>query len=280
MSRLALLVAFGLACHPLLAAQAQQSFVEHGLHERLTQVRNCVISVARVDTADGVARIVATHGTAFHIGTRGFALTAKHVIAGKAKPLAALTMAEAGGWTWTHILSSEMHPSEDVAIVKLQPGACRSGFQLSASVEMASSRYRIYGFPGNATRYETAKGEFPDLVYTEGYIRRRYSASIYPATGSSSPAGASRVSGTAFFELSQIAGTGTSGGPVFDFADPMAVIGIYSAEKHIPQIIATDDKPITQLTSFSYAVRDDAFRDWRPAMLGGRTVLEESRATR
>lgn len=277
MSRLALLVAFGLACHPLLAVQAQQSSSEQGLHDRLAQVRNCVVAVARIDTAGGIARIVATHGTAFHIGTGGYALTAKHVIAGKPKTLVALTMAEAGGWTWTPVIASELHPSEDVAIVKLESGACRSGFPLSSAVELTSSRYRIYAYPGQARRLETAAGEFPDLVYTEGYIRRRYSASVYPSTGSSSPVGAARVDGTAFFELSQVAGPGTSGGPVFGLGDPLAVIGIYSAEKHIPQIINTDDKQIVQLTSVAYAVRDDAFRDWRPAMLGGRTVLEESR---
>lgn len=275
MSRLALVLAFGLACHPLLAAQAQQS-----LPERLAQVRNCVVSVARIETTGGIARIVATHGTAFQIGTRGYALTAKHVIAGKPQPLVALTMAEAGGWTWTRVVASEMHPSEDVAIIKLEAGACRSGFPLSNGVELASSRYRIYAYPGHATRLEAAKGQFPDLVYTEGYIRRRYSASVYPSTGSSSPAGAARIGGTAFFELSQLAGTGSSGGPVFDLADPLTVIGIYSAEKHTPQVITTDDKQIIQVTSVSYAVRDDAFRDWKPAMLGGRTVLEESRLGR
>jgi len=280
MSRLALVLAFGLACHQLLAAPAQQSPSEQGLHERLAQVRNCVVAVARIDTAGGIARIVATHGTAFHIGTGGHALTAKHVIAGKPKGLVALTMEEAGGWTWTPVVASELHPSEDVAIIKLESGACRSGFPLSSAVELASSRYRTYAYPGQATRLEIAKGEFPDLVYTEGYIRRRYSASVYPSTGSSSPAGAARVDGTAFFELSQVAGPGTSGGPVFDLADPLTVIGIYSAEKHVPQFINADGKQIVQLTSVAYAVRDEAFRDWKPAMLGGRTVFEQSRPAR
>jgi len=280
MNKLWTALLFGLACTPVLAASAQESVAEQGLQDRLAQVRHCVVAVARIDAGGGIARIVSTHGTAFLIGNRGFALTAKHVIAGKSKPLAALTMAEASGWTWSNIVASETHPAEDVAILRLDPGSCKSGFQLGSSVVMASSRYRIFGYPSDATRFETASGEFPDLVYTEGYIRRRYSASLSPLLGSSSPAGRSRVAGTSFFELSQIAGTGTSGGPVFDLAEPMTVIGIYSAEKHTPHLIATGDTPITQLTSVSYAVRGDAFRDWKPAMLGGKTVLEESRNTR
>lgn len=279
MNKLCPALLLGLACNPVLAASAQESVAEQGLQDRLAQVRRCVIAVARIDTGGGIARIVSTHGTAFLIGNRGYALTAKHVIAGKSKSLAALTMAEASGWTWSNITASETHPAEDVAILKLDPGSCKSGFQLGSSVQMASSRYRIFGYPSDATRFETASGEFPDLVYTEGYIRRRYSSSLSPFLGSSSPGGNSRVAGTAFFELSQIAGTGTSGGPVFGFAEPMVVIGIYSAEKHTPHLIATGDTSITQLTSVSYAVRGDAFRDWKPAMLGGKTVLEESQNT-
>lgn len=273
-------MACDLVSHLAMAAPAQRTLAEQGIHDRLTQVRHCVIAIATLDSADGVAKIVSTHGTAFLIGNRGFALTAKHVLAGKSQPLAALTMAGAGGWTSANIVAREMHPSEDVAIVKLDPGSCKSGFQLSSSFEMASSRYQIFAYPVDATRLEAARGEFPDLVYTEGYIRRRYSASIYPATGSSTPAGASQVTGTSFFELSQLAGAGTSGGPVFDLADSMQVIGIYSAEKHTPHVITSGDKPVTQLTSVSYAVRGDAFRDWKPAMLGGKTVLEESRSSR
>jgi len=279
-------LAIGLACNFAPAAPAPRSSAEQGALDRYTQVRNCVIAVGRVDSGSGGAKIVSTYGTAFLIGNQGYALTAKHVVAGRNKPLAALTMTAAGGWTWVHIAGSEMHPSEDVAIIKLDPGSCKSGFQLSNSVEMASAKYQIYGYPGDATRSEADKGEFPDLIYTEGYIRRRYSASLYPpsgpvpSTGASQASGASQVSGTSFFELSQIAGLGTSGGPVFAVFEPMEVIGIYSAEKHTPHVIANGDKPITQLISVSYAVRDDAFRGWKPAMLGGKTVLEESKNAR
>ena len=58
------------------------------------------------------------------------------------------------------------------------------------------------------------------------------------------------------------------------------VMGIYDEEKHTPYFIAAGDRPVTHLTSVSYAVRDDAFRNWKPAMLGGKTVLEELRNSR
>lgn len=264
-----------LACQPVFAAPPSPA--DQAIADRFTHVRNCVVSIARVDTGGGVARILSTHGTAFHIGNHGYALTAKHVVAGRPKPLSALTMAMEGGWTAVNVVASESHPTEDVAILKLGPGSCKAGFQLSNSIEMASARYRIYGYPGDATRIEIASGEFPDLVYTEGYIRRRYSASLHAPAASMPSTGSALVSGTSFFELSQIAGLGTSGAPVFSLADSMEVIGIYSAEKHTPHVIATGDKHITQLTSVSYAIRDDAFRNWKPAMLGGKTVLEESK---
>jgi hypothetical protein len=265
----------GLVCTSVFAAGAHPE--DQAIADRLAHVRNCVVSIARVDTGGGAAKILSTHGTAFFIGDSGYALTAKHVIAGKHKPLAALTMATEGGWTWVNIVASEMHPTEDVAILKLDRGSCKAGFQLSNSVEMASSRYRIYGYPGDATRLETANGEFPDLIYTEGYIRRRYSASLHAPAASLPPTGTVQISGTSFFELSQVAGPGTSGAPVFAHAEPIEVIGIYSAEKHTPSIVGAGDNPITHLTSVSYAIRDDAFRDWKPTMLGGRTVLDESK---
>jgi hypothetical protein len=268
---------FGLVCSSVSATQAHAA--DQVIADRLAHVRNCVVSIAGVDTSGGVAKISTTHGTAFIIGNSGYALTAKHVIAGKLKPLAALTMAAESGWTWVNIVASEMHPTEDVAILKLDPGVCKAGFQISNSVEMASTRYGIFGYPGDATRLEVSHGEFPDLVYTEGYIRRRYSAPLYAPSASLPPAGPARISGSSFFELSQLAGPGTSGAPVFALAEPIEVIGIYSAEKHTPNIVVTGDKQITQLTSVSYAIRDDAFRNWTPAMLSGRTVLDESKKT-
>lgn len=94
----------------------------------------------------------------------------------------------------------------------------------------------------------------PDLVYNEGYIRRRYTGSIPALWGSS------------FYELSEVAGAGSSGAPISKPTAPIwEVIGIYVGEK-------VNDRA----TSVSYAVREDSFRDWKPTILG-KSVLEESR---
>lgn len=102
----------------------------------------------------------------------------------------------------------------------------------------------------------------PDLVYNEGYIRRRYTGEL-PV-----------IFGRSFYELSEVAGSGSSGAPIcklnisplFGFIKPSAwdVIGIYVGEK-------INDRG----TSVSYAVREDAFRHWSPEILG-KSVLEES----
>jgi hypothetical protein len=93
----------------------------------------------------------------------------------------------------------------------------------------------------------------PDLVYNEGYVRRRYTGEL-PA-----------IYGTSFFELSEVAGTGASGAPVCKITAPAwDVIGIYVGEK-------INDRA----TSVSYAVRVESFRSWVPEILG-KSVLDES----
>jgi hypothetical protein len=121
----------------------------------------------------------------------------------------------------------------------------------------ASERYRLFGYPDDAT-YELLDGNKalmrPDLVYNEGYIRRRY-VSPLPS-----------VEGTAFYELSEVAGSGASGAPVCKFTHPVwEVIGIYVGERINERA-----------TSVSYAVREQAFRNWVPKILG-KSILEESR---
>jgi hypothetical protein len=203
-------------------------------------------------------------GTAFLIGDRGFALTARHVFSGcDNDPVIGVFLTPAGDMVGVDIASKELHPTEDVAIVKLGGEGWKSFFRLINSYENSSCKYSLWAYPDD-TYYEVVADNMailrPDLVYNEGYVRRRISREI-PS-----------LSGTSFFELSQVAGDGASGSPVvrttrslFVVANPAwDVIGIYVGQR-------TNDRA----TSVSYAVRADAFWAWVPEILG-KSVLEES----
>ena len=196
-------------------------------------------------------------GTAFLIGSQGFALTAKHVIAcSEAERLIAIFALQSGGWFGYEITAREVHSTEDVALVKLDGTPWKSFFRLSNSVEHASCKYRLWGYPNDTTFELMVSNQAvvrPDLIYNEGYIRRRFTGEL-PA-----------IQGTSFFELSEVAGTGASGAPVCKITAPVwEVIGIYVGEK-------INDRA----TSVSYAVREDSFRSWVPGILG-KTILDES----
>lgn len=220
-------------------------------------IRDYIFPIASVEMRGDAIAVKRVLGTAFLIGSQGFALTAKHIISGlEAEKLIAIFALHSGGWFGYGITARETHPSEDVALVKLDGTPWKSFFRLSNSVEHASCKYRLFGYPDDAT-FELVVGNQavvrPDLVYNEGYVRRRYTGEL-PA-----------IQGTSFFELSEVAGLGASGAPVCKITAPVwEVIGIYVGEK-------INDRA----TSVSYAVREEAFRSWVPEMLG-KSVLEES----
>ena len=221
-------------------------------------IRDFVFPIATVAPSEEGAAVKRVLGSAFVIGKRGFALTAKHVISGHdSERLAGVFALPNGEWWGFEITSRDEHPTEDVALVHLSDGPWRSFFRLSNTFENSSCKYRLFGYPDDTT-FELHEGTRaivrPDLVYNEGYIRRRFTGSL-PA-----------IRGNSFFELSQVAGSGASGAPICKFTAPAwDVIVIYVGEK-------TNDRA----TSVSYAVREESFRDWVPPSLG-RSVLEESR---
>ncbi len=224
------------------------------------RIRDYVFPIATAERKSSRIVVKRILGSDFLIGNRGFALTAKHVIRGsEAEHLIAIFALSTGGWFSYEVMSREMHPEEDVALVKLSGGPWRSFFRLSNTAEYSSCKYRLFGYPDDTTYECTERGNVvirPDLIYNEGYIRRRFNGEL------------PLILGCSFFELSEVAGKGCSGAPVFKFTRPeWDVIGIYVGEK-------LNDRA----TCVSYAVREKAFREWEPNILGV-SVLEESKNT-
>lgn len=204
----------------------------------------------------GALKVERILGTAFLIGRRGFALTARYVLEStEGKRVVGMFALPDGSWKTFDVQAMEKHPSLDVALVQLEGDSWNSIFHLRNGWAGATTRYRCFGYPDDAT-FELNQNRSvlvrPDLVYTEGYIRRRFPHSL-PSTV-----------GDLFLELSDVAGTGCSGAPVSEMGTNWNVVGIYVCEK-------LNDRG----TSVAYAVMEEAFRDWTPSMLG-RSVLQES----
>lgn len=205
----------------------------------------------------GALKVERILGTAFLIGRRGFAMTARHVLEStEGKRVVGMFALPDGTWKTFDVQKIERHPSLDVGLVQIDGGPWNSIFRLSNSWAGATTRYRCFGYPDDAT-FELYQDRSvlvrPDLVYTEGYIRRRFP---YPLP---------TIRGDLFLELSDVAGSGCSGAPVFtELGVGWGVIGIYVCER-------LNDRG----TSVAYAVMEEAFREWSPTALG-RSVLQES----
>lgn len=201
-------------------------------------------------------------GTCFLIGKAGFAITAAHVVEqmlADGPGTAAGYQNRDGQWTPIRILEHELHPSEDVAVIKLERIPMGSWLTISSRSENQSLQYDSWGYPiavaEFAKKHEGAELESPELIYTHGYIRRRISR----------PLPYSIYRGTAFYEMSDIAGGGCSGGPVIrrvPGSNMWEVFGIYIGESEAPFPV-------------SYSVRTDAIHGWNPSLIG-RSIRAES----
>jgi hypothetical protein len=205
-------------------------------------------------------------GSAFLIGHEGHALTAAHVIPGDtaASPLAVLAVsADAARWEVEAVTHVERHPRDDIAVLFTR--AARSSFlQVSTNPVASSAQYMQFSYPADAAHELVQDGRTsfrPDLIYTAGYVRRRMTDIPVPG-----------VRGSRLYELSTLAGPGASGSPVIHVQRvnaPMptwSVFGVYVGER-----VSTAEG---QLAFVSYAARTDALTDWRPELLGGRTLAE------
>ncbi|MEL6672012.1 MAG: serine protease [Bacteroidota bacterium] len=199
-------------------------------------------------------------GTAFFIGQEGYAMTAAHVIEqcfdGNAQNevvLAFFWEAEKQEWFTVEIIDWEKHPSEDVGVIKVPGDGWRSKVILEGAPQQSSLAYACWGYPietsSEARQLYPQMVEKMDLVYTQGYIRRRISRELYPTV---------IFRGRQFYELSEQVGHGNSGAPVLirreQGGENWDCIGVYIGEK--------------ERGTVSYAVRAEAFTGWIPEMVG------------
>ena len=114
-------------------------------------IRDYIFPIATAEKRANGGMVKDVLGTAFLIGNKGFALTAKHVVAASEdERIVALFTLPEDGWLAFDITAREPHPFEDVALVKLDGGPWKSFFRLSNSAENASCRYRLWGYPNDA----------------------------------------------------------------------------------------------------------------------------------
>lgn len=217
-------------------------------------IADYVFPICNVEqTTDGL-NITAFLGTGFFIGSNGYALTAKHVMKPAATPAIVMRGSDLS-WRAFAIKEEDAHPVEDVSLIRIEPPSdkrWRSIFTLPGGWAGSSTPYFLFGYPESVLLelVENGKAKMrPDLVYSEDHIRRRMTDIPVEA-----------ITGTRFFELSNVAGPGCSGSPVVNrtpTSNPAwQLIGIYLGER-------LD----AYSTSVGYSVRLDELADWHPAML-------------
>lgn len=210
--------------------------------------------------------LVNTYGTGFFIGKNGLGLTVAHIFNQIDQEIqvnqkaAIMMVAEDLQWQVFDIIQINRHETEDVAIFKTvnTNQIYDSFFKLDTEFRQATTEYNAWGYPHAITKQTTylADGNpLPDLTYTAGYIRRRVSREL-PSV---------QFTGSKFFELSEMVSEGYSGSPVHLKGKPENTLGIYAG--------------ICDEARAGYAVRSESFLDWKPEILNGKTVLQESTST-
>jgi hypothetical protein len=134
-----------------------------------------------------------------------------------------------------------------------------------AEPHFGSAPYFQFSYPEDVAYELVVSGRRafrPDLVYNEGHVRRRMSGIPIPG-----------LRGQHLYELSELAGPGSSGSPIvlkplvrLGGAPFWHVIGVYIGE----HFTHSEGR-----ASFAgYAARFDALIEWRPQLLAGRTIFE------
>jgi hypothetical protein len=225
-------------------------------------IADYVFAIFNVEPVGGGLKLTEFLGTGFFVGPHSHALTARHVMKDAKTPAILMRDSTRSTWHCFAIKEHEPHPSEDVSLLRIEDppgGNWRSIFALPNRYAGSSMTYFLFGYPDRAMRELVRDGAAqmrPDLIYSEGHVRRRITDIALPA-----------IAGTRFLELSQVAGAGCSGSPVINKQslgnNAWQLTGVYVGER------LDEDS-----TSVGYAARLADLADWQPEMLG-KTLGEE-----
>lgn len=249
-----------------------------------TPIRDLVFPIILAESAgENEIRMISFLGTGFLFGSQGYALTAAHVVNFKTEErqviLGLFVDKKTNKWATFNVEISDIHPREDVALLRVKGGHWQdTKIRISFESMFSSFEYKLFGYPNtnlledvdSRDRFGKVLGR-PDLIYSAGHIRRRISFSL-PG-----------IKGRCFYELSQPVGAGCSGSPIFKIKNGVwYVIGIYVADKtesipfgaynkNLDWVIETIEMP----GALSYAVRMDSLSEWVPKEL--QVTLDEAK---
>lgn len=203
-------------------------------------------------------------GTGSLLGDGHLALTAGHVVE-QAERLGQLVglFVENEVWVAYPVALHETHPSQDVSVLRFLRSMGPSIFRIIADRQFASANYHSWGYPDYVAEEDRTGGVAPqpgekasispDLIFRQGYVRRRMPWVLPYST----------MRGDIFVEVSEVFGSCCSGAPLISVhglrQGRWDCFGIYVGEKsgHHTQ-------------SVGIAVPADAFADWSPAIVGSR----------
>ncbi|MCG7394350.1 serine protease [Microvirga sp. ACRRW] len=216
-------------------------------------VRDVIVPIAEVELQHDELAYKRLCGTGFVIGRSKYLLTAAHVLENVEFAVGMKT--KEGNWFSIEIEIAAQHPSEDIVICAIKDDQFfESWLRLDGNHYHQACEYHIFGYPDDVLYEADQRGidgrilQRPDLIYTKGYIRRRFSSKLPGLRGQS------------FFELSDPAGAGCSGAPlVMGFDTPWRVAGIYVGER-------TTEQAGRALRERGYALRIEAVTDWLRAI--------------
>jgi hypothetical protein len=189
-------------------------------------VRDWVLPVVTAERRSGGVH-VAFRGTGFLLKDSETVITARHVARSLGDGPAGVLVPDSDNAWRLHVFTDvDEHTTEDMASLTLPGGDRGSPIVLDALKEEHSAmQYMLFGYPIDVQYEVIAEGSAmprPDLVYAEGYVRRRLTNVEVPS-----------MPGSRFYELSAPAGSGFSGAPMIRRPSEglWHVVGVYVGQR-------------------------------------------------